>query len=87
LLALSAALPQHRDRPRRPQARRRPPRPAARREAGADVPAHLEQPLAEVVRSSLTGLALWWADHPETPRADLVAAMHRVLEGIAPLRH
>jgi AcrR family transcriptional regulator len=54
-------------------------------EAGADVPAHLEQPLAEVVRSSLTGLALWWADHPETPRADLVAAMHRVLDGIAPL--
>jgi AcrR family transcriptional regulator len=54
-------------------------------EAGADVPAHLEQPLAEVVRSSLTGLALWWADHPETPRADLVAAMRRVLEGVAPL--
>jgi AcrR family transcriptional regulator len=53
-------------------------------EAGADVPPHLEQPLAEVVRSSLTGLALWWADHPETPRADLIAAMHRVLDGIAP---
>ena len=57
------------------------------REAGAQVPPHLEQPLAETVRSSLTGLALWWADHPETPRADLVAAMHRVLEGVAPVLH
>jgi AcrR family transcriptional regulator len=56
------------------------------READADVPPHLEQVLAEVVRSSLTGLALWWADHPEVPRADLVAAMHRVIDGIAPPR-
>jgi AcrR family transcriptional regulator len=53
-------------------------------EAGADIPPHLEAPLSEVVRSSLTGLALWWADHPDVPRADLVAAMHRVLDGIAP---
>lgn len=57
------------------------------REARAGVPAHLEQPLAEVVRSSLTGLALWWADHPEVPRADLVTAMHRVIDGIAGPQH
>jgi AcrR family transcriptional regulator len=55
------------------------------REARAQVPPHLEQPLAETVRSSLTGLALWWADHPETPRADLVTAMRRVLDGVAPI--
>jgi AcrR family transcriptional regulator len=44
-------------------------------------PAELE-PLAEVIRSSLTGLALWWLDHPETTRAVLVSAMLRVLRGI-----
>jgi hypothetical protein len=26
------------------------------------------EPLAEVVRSSLTGLALWWLDHPHVER-------------------
>jgi AcrR family transcriptional regulator len=55
------------------------------REARADIPAHLEQPLAEVVRSSLTGLALWWTEHPEVPRADLVAAMRRTLAGVGAL--
>ena len=28
----------------------------------------------ELMRSSLQGLALWWADHPEVPRATVVAA-------------
>jgi AcrR family transcriptional regulator len=33
---------------------------------------HVE-PLAELVRSAVTGLALWWADHPEVPRSIVVA--------------
>ena len=30
------------------------------------------EPLAEFIRSATTGLALWWADHPEVPRSTLV---------------
>ncbi|MEA2128139.1 MAG: hypothetical protein QOJ85_1030 [Solirubrobacteraceae bacterium] len=40
------------------------------------------QPLAEVVRSSLTGLALWWLDHPEVQRELLVDTMLDVLSGL-----
>jgi AcrR family transcriptional regulator len=40
------------------------------------------QPLAEVVRSSLTGLALWWRDHPDVKRQTLVDTMVDVLTGI-----
>jgi AcrR family transcriptional regulator len=42
------------------------------------IPAGEIAPLAEVVRSSLTGLALWWLDHPEIPRAVLVGVMLRL---------
>lgn len=55
------------------------------REAGADLPDVLIEPLAEVVRSSLTGLALWWLEHPDVPRQVLVDAMLRVVEAIVPL--
>ena len=30
------------------------------------------EPLAELIRAAVTGLALWWAEHPEVPRATLV---------------
>jgi len=40
------------------------------------------EPLGEVIRSGLTGLALWWLEHPGTPRTVLVAAMLRVTSGI-----
>jgi AcrR family transcriptional regulator len=40
------------------------------------------EPLGEVIRSSLTGLALWWLEHPDTPREVLVSAMLRVTDGI-----
>jgi AcrR family transcriptional regulator len=40
------------------------------------------EPLAEIVRSSLTGLALWWLDHPGVPRSVVVDAMQRVVAGI-----
>jgi AcrR family transcriptional regulator len=39
-------------------------------------------PLAEVIRSSLTGLGLWWLDHPEVQRAQLVQTMLDVLNGV-----
>jgi hypothetical protein len=28
----------------------------------------------EIVRSGLTGLAIWWYEHPEVPREQVVAA-------------
>lgn len=39
-------------------------------------PAMLE-PVAEVLRSAMTGLALWWLDHRDIPRARLVAAIEQ----------
>jgi AcrR family transcriptional regulator len=40
------------------------------------------EPLAEVVRSSLAGLALWWLEHPHVPRRVLVETMLDVLTGV-----
>jgi AcrR family transcriptional regulator len=40
------------------------------------------EPLAEVIRSSLTGLALWWLDHPGVPRSVLVEVMLRLCRGL-----
>jgi AcrR family transcriptional regulator len=34
---------------------------------------------AELIRSALTGLALWWQDHPEVPRDDVVSTAVGVL--------
>ena len=34
---------------------------------------------AELIRSGLTGLALWWQDHPEVPREQIVATAMNVL--------
>ena len=39
---------------------------------GGDQLPHAEM-AAELIRSALTGLALWWQDHPEVPRDDVVA--------------
>lgn len=41
--------------------------------AGGASPVAVEL-LWEVLRATLQGLALWWADHPDVPRADVVAA-------------
>jgi len=49
-----------------------------------DLPAVEREPVAEIIRSSLCGLALWWKDHPEVDRSVLVTAMLRMLTG---LRH
>jgi AcrR family transcriptional regulator len=44
---------------------------------GADL-ANLEM-AAELIRSGLIGLALWWQDHPEVPREQIVATAMNVL--------
>jgi AcrR family transcriptional regulator len=38
--------------------------------------------LGEIIRSSLTGLGLWWLEHPGTPRETVVAAMVRTVRGM-----
>jgi AcrR family transcriptional regulator len=49
--------------------------------AGSD-PAALEM-AAEVIRSGLTGLAIWWSEHPEVPREQIVqAAVNSVWIGL-----
>jgi AcrR family transcriptional regulator len=40
------------------------------------------EPLGEIIRSSLTGLALWWLEHPGVPRAVMVSAMLRMMGGM-----
>jgi AcrR family transcriptional regulator len=40
------------------------------------------EPLGEIIRSSLTGLALWWLEQPSVPRAVPVAAVLRVATGV-----
>jgi AcrR family transcriptional regulator len=34
---------------------------------------------AEIMRSGLTGLAVWWSEHPEVPRAEIVRTAIAVL--------
>lgn len=37
------------------------------------------EPLAELIRSAITGLALWWAEHPDVPRTTVVEVTLDVL--------
>lgn len=46
--------------------------------AGARVPSEQLAPTAELVIGGLASLALWWIDHPEVPRADLVEVATRL---------
>jgi AcrR family transcriptional regulator len=55
------------------------------REFGPPLPEQQLEPLGEIIRSSLTGLALWWLDHPDVSRAVVVAAMLRMLGGMLTL--
>jgi AcrR family transcriptional regulator len=52
------------------------------REFGVHVAQSQLEPLAEVIRSSLSGLALWWLDNPRVPRTTVVAAMLRITRGL-----
>ena len=44
------------------------------------------EPLAEFLRAGGAGLALWSLEHPEVPRADLVASAKRVLGAVVATR-
>jgi AcrR family transcriptional regulator len=52
------------------------------REFGPPLPEAEMEPLGEIIRGALTGLALWWLEHPEVPRSTVVAAMLRTTRGI-----
>jgi AcrR family transcriptional regulator len=52
------------------------------REFAPQLPVRELEPLGEIIRSSLTGLALWWLDNPHIPRGVLVAAVLRVTTGV-----
>jgi AcrR family transcriptional regulator len=41
-------------------------------EPGLALARELHMPVAELLRSGMTGLALWWLEHPNVPRANLV---------------
>ncbi|HEV2974927.1 MAG TPA: TetR/AcrR family transcriptional regulator [Solirubrobacteraceae bacterium] len=55
---------------------------ALMREFGPPLPEHELEPLGEIIRSSLTGLALWRLDRPDVPRATVVGAMTRMIGGM-----
>lgn len=52
------------------------------REFAPQLPEHELEPLGEIIRSSLTALALWWLDNPDVPRAAVTAAILRVTTGV-----
>ena len=52
------------------------------REFAPQLPEDELEPLGEIVRSSLTGLALWWLDNPDVPRATVAAATLRMTAGV-----
>jgi AcrR family transcriptional regulator len=56
-----------------------------RAEPQLGVPAEQVEPLAELIRSASVGVALWWADHPEVPRATVVEVVVGALMNGLPL--
>jgi AcrR family transcriptional regulator len=52
------------------------------REFGPPLPEAELEALGEIIRSALTGLALWWLDSPGVPRPTVVAAILRMTRGI-----
>jgi AcrR family transcriptional regulator len=40
------------------------------------------EPTAELIRTGMAGLALWWIEHPEVPRPVLVEVVTRALRGL-----
>jgi AcrR family transcriptional regulator len=54
-----------------------------RAEPSLEIPEERLEPLAEFIRSAITGLALWWGEHPEVPRATVVdVAVHALSQGL-----
>lgn len=52
-----------------------------RAEKGVTIPAGLLMPAAEMIRAGTVGLAVWWADHPEVPRSEVVGLALKVWTG------
>jgi AcrR family transcriptional regulator len=52
------------------------------REFAPQLPEDELEPLGEIIRSSLTGLALWWLDNPHVPRTVVVTAILRMTAGM-----
>lgn len=52
------------------------------RASAPEIPTEQQEPLGEVVRCTLTGLALWWLEHPEVERRVLVDSALRTLLGL-----
>jgi len=52
------------------------------RELAPGIPEHELEPLGEAIRSSLSGMALWWLEHPSVPRATVVDAIVRLTSGL-----
>jgi AcrR family transcriptional regulator len=46
------------------------------------VPEEQVEPAAELVRTAMAGLALWWQEHPEVPRPLLVGLVGRMIRGL-----
>jgi len=53
-----------------------------RAEPGLDVPEDQVEPLAEFLRSAITGLAVWWGERPDVPRALLVDVVVEAITGM-----
>lgn len=50
---------------------------------GEPLPAHIFEMASEVMRAGLAGLAIWWLDHPEVSRAEIVfVAVNTVWVGL-----
>jgi AcrR family transcriptional regulator len=47
-------------------------------QGGSRIPPEQIEPTAELLSSGLAGLALWWIDHPETPKAVILEVAARV---------
>jgi AcrR family transcriptional regulator len=47
-------------------------------QAGSRIPPEQIEPTAELLRSGLAGLALWWIDHPDVPKPVLVDVAARL---------
>jgi AcrR family transcriptional regulator len=46
------------------------------------VPEQELEPMAELLRSAMVGLTLWWLDHPEVPRSVIVELVVRAWRGM-----
>jgi AcrR family transcriptional regulator len=52
-------------------------------QAGQLVPAEQVEPTAELLRSGMAGLALWWIDHPEVPKRTVAETIDRFTSVLA----